>query len=225
MIIDILTIFPEMFVSPLAESIVKRAIDEKKVEIKIHNLRDWATDNYKTVDDRPYGGGAGMIMKVDIIDRAVESLKRKTKSEKRKVILLDTKGEFYHQGKAREMAKLDHLILIVPHYEGIDHRVHQHITDEVICIGPYVLTGGELPAMVLTDSIVRLLPEVIKKESLKDESYDSFDPKVFDNIKKDQEYPQYTRPAKYKGWKVPEVLLNGNHKEIEKWRKILNSKS
>ncbi len=219
--IDILTIFPEMFSSPFAESIIKRAIDNEKVEISIHNLRDWANDNYKTVDDRPYGGGAGMIMKVEVIDRAVESLIEKAEHDNNfieKVILLDTKGVFYSQAKAQKLAKIDHLILIAPHYEGIDHRVHENIADEVICIGPYVLTGGELPAMVIVDSVVRLLPGVIKEKSLTEESFNKMD-KVFETKNFDIEYPQYTRPAEYKGWKVPEVLLNGNHKEIEKWRK------
>jgi tRNA (guanine37-N1)-methyltransferase len=216
MIIDILTIFPDMFVSPFSESIVKRAQDENKVKIKIHNLRDWSTDNYKSVDDRPFGGGAGMIMRVDIVDRAVSDLKlqAKTYKLKPKVILLDTKGELYTQKKAQQLSKQQHLILIAPHFEGIDHRVHDHIADEVLSIGPYVLTGGELPTMVMIDSLVRLIPEVINEESLKEESYNNFI-----NDKLNIEYPQYTRPAKYKDWKVPEVLMGGNHAEIEKWRK------
>lgn len=222
--IDILTIFPEMFTSAFAESIIKRAIDEQKVEIRIHNLRNWAQDNYKTVDDRPYGGGAGMIMKVDVIDRAVESLKEKTDSlsngkDSEKVILLDTKGDFYTQSLAKKLAKTNHLILIAPHYEGIDHRVHEEIADEVFCIGPYVLTGGELPAMVIVDSIVRLIPEVIRAESLSEESFNEIEEEWGGREIPKKEYAQYTRPAEYKGWKVPEVLLNGNHKEIEKWRK------
>lgn len=222
--IDILTLFPNMFSGPFGESIVKRAADKKIVEINIHNLRDWSTDNYKTVDDRPYGGGAGMIMRVDIIDKAVEELK----SAKSKVILLDTKGKFYNQQKAVDLSQSEHLILIAGHYEGIDHRVHEHIADEVISIGPYVLSGGELPVMVVVDSVVRLLPGSISPESLKEESYSTQtelenDQKSLNtrfNIQDTNfEYPQYTRPEIYKGWKVPEVLLSGNHKEIEKWRK------
>ena len=204
--IDIVTLFPDMFNGPFGESIIKRAQDEGKVEIKIHNLRNWCEDKYKSVDDRPYGGGAGMVMRVDVIDKAVNDLRQ----ENSKVILLDTKGEMYKQSKAAKLSKVEHLILICGHYEGIDHRVHDHIVDEIICVGPYVLTGGELPAMVMVDSIVRLLPGVITKESLDEESFS-------DN--KRQEYPQYTRPEKYKGWKVPEVLFTGNHAEIEKWRK------
>lgn len=227
--IDILTLFPEMFNGPFSDSIVKRAIDEGKVEIKIHNLRDWAADNYKTVDDRPFGGGAGMVMKVDVIDRAVNDLKSQNvngedssaspqNDTNTKVVLLDTKGEFYHQGKAKEFTKIDHLILIVPHYEGVDHRVAEHIADEVVCVGPYVLTGGELPAMIVVDSIVRLLPGVIKKESLSEESFNKID-KDYQIENFDIEYPQYTRPAEYKDWKVPEILLTGHHKRIEEWRK------
>ena len=226
--IDILTIFPNMFSSPFAESIVKRAIDDKKVKLNIHNLRDWATDNHKSVDDRPFGGGAGMIMRVDIVDKSIKNLKSKDS----KVILLDTKGEFYTQKKAQTFSKEKHLIFIVPHYEGIDHRVHEHIADEVISIGPYVLTGGELPTMVVIDSIVRLLPGVINPNSLTDESYNQIEfiqnPKQeikslttnYQLLTTNYEYPQYTRPAEYKGWKVPKVLLTGNHKEIAKWRNL-----
>jgi len=209
--IDILTLFPEMFSGPFSESIIKRALDEGKVTLTIHNLRNWSTDRYKTVDGRPFGGGAGMVMRVDVIDRAVEEIKKENEELKdsQKVVLLDTKGEMYKQKKVIEFSRLDHLILICGHYEGIDHRVHMHIADEVICIGPYVLTGGELPAMVVVDSVIRLLPQVISKDSLKEESFESGV-----NV----EYPQYTRPSEYKGWKVPEVLLGGNHKEIKKWR-------
>ncbi len=207
--IDILTLFPEMFVGPMSESILKRAQDKGLVELKIHNLRDWAEDKHKTVDSPPFGGGAGMVMKVDVIDRAVEDLKSKSKGNTR-VILLDTKGELYNQQKAQELTKYEHLILIVGHYEGVDHRVHEHIVDEVICIGEFVLTGGELPAMILADSVIRLIPGVLgNEESLNEESF---------STPGKREYPQYARPATYKGWEVPEVLLSGNHKEIEKWR-------
>ncbi len=218
--IDILTIFPNMFNSPLSESIIRRAQDKGFVTIKTYDLRNWSTDNYKSVDDRPFGGGPGMVMRVDIIDRAVSDLKQQAESGKLKpkVILLDTKGPFYTQQKAQALSKEEHLIFIAPHFEGIDHRVHEHIADEVISIGPYVLTGGELPTMVMVDSIVRLLPGAINQESLKDESYSL----PTTNIQQPQaniEAPQYTRPAEYNGWKVPEVLLSGNHKEIERWRK------
>lgn len=216
-----------MFVGPFAESMLRRAQDKKLVEIKIHNLRDWSTDKHRSVDDAPYGGGAGMVMRVDIIDRAVMSLKTKATQ----VILLDTKGEIYTQKRAQNLAKKKHLILIAGHYEGVDHRVHEHIADDVISIGPYVLTGGELPVMVVVDSVIRLLPGVINPESLKEESYSSLlkaktclparqGPKLSANV----EYPQYTRPPEYKGWKVPQILLSGNHREITKWHQEKSKK-
>lgn len=210
--IDIVTIFPEMFAGPFGESIVKRAIDQKQVEIKIHDLREWTEDKHRSVDAPPYGGGAGMVMRVDVIDRAVSSLR----SKESKVILLDTKGKIYSQNEAVRMSKEKHLILIAGHYEGIDHRVHEEIADEVYSIGEYVLTGGELPVMVVVDSIVRLIPGVLgNPESLSEESYSE---------PGKREYPQYTRPSEYKGWKVPEVLLEGNHAEIEKWRREKSGK-
>ncbi len=209
--IEILTLFPEMFKGPLTESIIKRAQEKGFVEIKIHNLRDWATDKRQTVDDRPYGGGAGMVMRVDIINAALKDLKTKES----KTILMSAKGEVFSQKKALQLSKEGHLILIAGHYEGVDHRVHEHLVGETVSIGNYVLTGGELPAMVVTDAIVRLIPEVIEAESLKDESHSK---------KGYLEYPQYTRPEKYQGWKVPEVLLSGNHAEIEKWRKKKSQK-
>ncbi len=205
--IDILTCFPEMFAGPFDFSIVKRAQDKSLVEIKIHNLRNWATDKYKSVDDRPYGGGAGMVMRVDIIDAAVKAMGTG------KVILLDAGGERFTQKKALQFSKDEHLILICGHYEGVDHRVHEHIADEVISIGDYVLSGGEIPAMVVIDSVVRLLPGALGNEkSLDEESFNQSMP----NAK--SEYPQYTRPEIYKDWKVPEILLSGDHAKIKKWR-------
>lgn len=204
--IDILTIFPEMF-TPLTESIVKRAQDKGLVEIKVHNLRDWSTDKHHSVDAPPYGGGPGMVMRADVIDRAVKALR----GPKTRVVLMDTKGLIYNQQKAEQLKSEDHLILIAGHYEGIDHRVHEHVADEVISIGGYVLTGGELPVMVVVDSIVRLIPGVLgSEESLAEESYQE-EGKI--------EYPQYTRPEEYKGWKVPEILLSGHHTKIKEWRK------
>ncbi|KKT73691.1 MAG: tRNA (guanine-N(1)-)-methyltransferase [Candidatus Collierbacteria bacterium GW2011_GWB1_44_6] len=210
--IDILTIFPEMFEGVFKTSIIGRAVGTQAVEIKVHNLRDWSDDNYKSVDDHPFGGGAGMVMKVDVVDRAIQELKESgSNGIKTKVILMDTKGKMYNQKTAEKLTAEEHLIFIAPHFEGIDHRVHEQLADETYSIGPYVLSGGELPVMVVVDSLCRLLPGVLgNPESLKEESY-SEDMAV--------EYPQYTRPAEYKGWKVPEVLLSGNHKEIEKWRK------
>ncbi len=200
-----------MFSGPFDESIIKRAQDKNLVEIKIHDLRGWGLTGRRTVDDRPYGGGVGMLLRVDVIDAALQSLITDHQSPITKVVLLDASGERYTQAKAKEFSKLEHLILIAGHYEGVDHRVHEHLADEVISIGDYVLTGGEIPAMVITDSIVRLIPRVLsKKEATKIESF-SEPGKI--------EFPQYTRPENYKGWKVPNILLSGNHKEIDKWRK------
>ena len=207
--IDILTLFPEMFEGPFGTSMLKKAQDEGLVKINIHNLRVWAKDKHKTVDDRPYGGGPGMIIKVDIMDTAVNSLIRNKKDTK--IILLDAGGKLYTQTKAKRLSKWENIILISGHYEGVDHRVHEHLVDDIISIGDYVLTGGEIPAMVIVDSVVRLLPGVLgAEEGLNEESHSR--PGYI-------EYPQYTRPETYKGWKVPEILLSGNHAEIEKWRK------
>ena len=209
--IDILTLFPEMFKGPFDASIIKRAESRELIKVTVHNLRKWGEGERRNVDDRPYSGGPGMILRVDIIDRALRDLKLKIKSEKLKVILLDATGQRYTQQKAQELSKSEHLILIAGHYEGVDHRVHEHLVDEVISIGDYVLTGGEIPAMAMVDSIIRLVPGVLgKDESSLDESHK--EPGYL-------EYPQYTRPENYHGWEVPKVLLGGNHKEIEKWRK------
>lgn len=204
--IDILTIFPEMFTGVFGTSIIGRATGTGLIDIKVHNLRDWSDDNYKSVDARPYGGGAGMVMRVDIVDRALTSLKTKDS----KVILLDTKGKMYKQGDAEVLKTAEHLIFIAPHFEGIDQRVHDHLVDEVFSIGPYVLSGGELPVMVVVDSIVRLVPGALgNPESLAEESYSE---------EFEVEYPHYTRPADYKGWMVPEILMSGDHKKIAEWR-------
>jgi tRNA (guanine37-N1)-methyltransferase len=208
--IDILTLFPKMFEGPFNESILRRAQDKSLVEINIHDLRKWGLDDRRTVDDRPYGGGPGMIMRVDVVDAALKSLVTNHQSPITKVILLDATGEKFTQQKALQLSKVEHLILIAGHYEGVDHRIHEHLVDEVISIGDYILTGGEIPAMVIIDSVVRLISGVVGKEaSIVEESHSK--PGYL-------EYPQYTRPEKYKGWKVPKVLLSGNHKEIKKWR-------
>lgn len=208
--IDVLTIFPEMFEGVFGASIIGRATGTGLVEIKIHNLRDWSDDNYKSVDDRPFGGGAGMVMKVDVVDRALTDLRK----ENTKVILLDTKGKMYDQKSAETLKNEEHIVLIAPHFEGIDHRVHDHLVDEVYSIGPYVLSGGELPTMVIVDSIVRLIPGSLgNPESLAEESFSE---------EFMTEYPQYTRPAEYKQWKVPEILLSGDHKKIADWRRGKN---
>lgn len=205
--IDILTIFPGMFIGPFDQSMIKRAIDNKLVKIKIHNLRDWTVDKHKTVDDKPFGGGAGMVMKVEVVDSALETLKRKMKNEKRKIILLTPQGKTFNQKMGLRLAKQKSLIFICGHYEGFDERIRS-LVDEEISIGDYVLTGGEIPAMVIVDSVVRLLPGVIETESLNEESFAQ-------NL---LEYPQYTRPEKYKKMAVPKVLLSGNHEKIKQWR-------
>lgn len=200
--ISILTLFPEMFTGPFDISIIARAQQKQAVDINIINLRSFCTDTYKTVDDHPYGGGVGMVLKVDVVDKALSSI------PKGKIILLDPQGSPYVQKKARELATDDHLIFLCAHYEGVDERIRS-LVDEQISIGDYVLTGGELPAMVLIDSIVRLLPGVLKEEATSDESFSS----------QQLEYPQYTRPEIYKGKRVPKILLSGNHAKILEWRK------
>ena len=202
--IDILTLFPEMF-EALNYSIVKRAQEKGKIEIKAHNLRNWSIDDHGTVDDRPYGGGHGMILRVDVLDAAIKDLAKKNT----KIVLLEASGKKFTHKVAESYSKLEHIILVAGHYEGIDHRIHEKVASEIISIGDYVLTGGELPAMVVIDAITRLIPKVIEKGSLKEESHSK--PGYI-------EYPQYTRPDDYKGWKVPEVLLSGDHKKIASWR-------
>ena len=218
--IDILTLFPKMFSGPFGESIIKRAQEKGLVEINIHDFRNFGEGERKSVDDRPYGGGVGMILRVDIIDKALSYIAAEYKSTKTKIVLLDAGGKKFTQTKVGELSTLKHLVLIAGHYEGIDARVHEHLVDEVISIGDYVLTGGEIPAMVLTDSIVRLLPGVLEKSEAT--QFESFSQNS--ELKNEQtdtlEYPQYTRPDEYRGWKVPEILLSGHHKEIEKWRKV-----
>ena len=210
---DIITIFPEIFDSYFKESILKRAQKRGLIKIKIHNLRKFTKDKHKTVDDRPYGGGAGMIFKVDIIFRAIKKILKKDK--KTRIILFSAKGKKFDQKKARVLKKYEQIVLICGRYEGVDERVAKHIADEELSIGDYVLTGGEIPAMVVVDAVSRLIPGVIKKESLKEESFSGFG----------TEYPQYTRPEVFDAGKnktkrrVPKVLLSGNHKKIQEWRK------
>jgi tRNA (guanine37-N1)-methyltransferase len=208
--IDIITLFPGMFAGPFNDSIVKIAKEKKLVKIKIHNLRKWAKDKHKTVDDRPYGGGKGMVLMIAPIFEALKAIAPKAKAQKTKTILLTPQGKTFTQEKAKEFAKLDQLVLIAGHYEGFDERIRENIIDEEISIGDYVLTGGEIPAMTVNDAVVRLIPGVLDKEAKENESFSK---------KGLLDYPQYTRPSDYKGWEVPEVLLSGNHAEIEKWRK------
>ena len=201
--IDILTLFPNMFSGFMNESIIKRAIDEKKVTINTVNFRDYAKNKHKKVDDTPYGGGSGMVLMCQPIFDAVDSVR----TEKSKVVLLSPQGKKFSQKKAYELSKEEHLIFICGHYEGFDERI-KSICDEEISIGDYVLTRGELPAMVITDSIVRLLPGVIDEQSHLNDSFN-------DNL---LDYPTYTKPRNYKGMQVPEVLLSGDHEKIKEWR-------
>jgi tRNA (guanine37-N1)-methyltransferase len=210
--IDIITIFPKMFGPVLNESIVRRAQAAGKVKINVYDLRDYTADKHRKVDDRPFGGGAGMVMCAQPMFDAVKAILSKVRSprQKPKVILLCPQGKKLTQNACKRLARSGHLILICGHYEGVDERVRQAIVDEEISIGDYVLTGGEVPAMVLVDAVVRLIPGVLgDKNSLNFESFE-------DNL---LEYPQYTRPADFKGMRVPAVLLSGDHKKIENWRK------
>jgi len=207
--IDILTLFPEMFSGVLGQSILQKAAEKSAVTYNVVNFRDFADNKHSTVDDYPYGGGAGMVLKPQPIFDAVAALKETAQSKHQRVILLCPQGERYEQKKAEELAKEEHLIFICGHYEGYDERIREHVVTDEISIGDYVLTGGELGAMVVVDSIVRLLPEVLGNQ----ESHmkDSFSTGLL-------EHPHYTRPADFRGMKVPDILLSGNHKLIEEWR-------
>lgn len=234
MIFTILTLFPEIVSNSLNYSIVKRAKDKKLVTINCVNIRDFATDKYKTVDDKPYGGGVGMILKVDVVDRALNEVKNlspqmrdpanqmnqikagklKIKNSRTRIILLDPKGTKYTQSKAVILSKFDHIILICGHYEGVDARVEE-LVDESVSIGDYVVTGGEIPALVVVDSVTRLLPGVIREGATESESF-TYPEKL--------EAPQYTRPEEYKSMKVPEILLSGNHAAISRWQQQMAKK-
>ena len=203
--IDVLTLFPGMFAGPLDESIVKRAREAGLLELRIHNLRDYAHDRHRTVDDRPFGGGPGMLLKPEPIFEAVEHLGNKSAQ----VILLSPAGRTFNQAIAAELAQVEHLLLVSGHYEGFDERVRDRLAHDELSIGDYVLTNGALPVMVLIDAVTRLLPGALGDEaSAQDESFSH-------GL---LEYPQYTRPAEFRGMKVPEVLLSGNHAEIARWR-------
>ena len=209
--IDILTLFPEICRAPLSESMMKRAQENKIVDLRIHNLRDWTTDKHHIVDDAPFGGGQGMVMKPEPIFAAVEELQKSAiKNQKSKIILMSPGGRRLDQKLATELSKESHLIVICGHYEGVDHRVIEQIVDLEISIGDYVLTNGAIAAVVLVDAVARLLPGVLGHEQSAHD--DSFSAGLL-------EAPQYTRPAEFRGWKIPEVLLSGNHAEIAKWRK------
>jgi len=227
---DVITIFPQIFDSYFSESIIKRALEKKIVQINVHNLRDYTTNKHKNVDDTPYGGGAGMVMQIQPIYDCVNAVKsqfpisnfqanpndqisdlEKKQEIKNRVILFSAKGKRYTQRDAKRLSEYEQLIFICGRYEGVDERVAENIIDEEISIGDFVLTGGEIPAMLVVDSITRLLPGVLGNEQsaqIESHSEEGY-----------LEYPQYTKPEEFNGWKVPEILLSGNHAEIEKWRK------
>ncbi|MGE5212996.1 MAG: tRNA (guanosine(37)-N1)-methyltransferase TrmD [Nitrospirota bacterium] len=215
--IDIVTLFPEICRAPLNESIMKRAQEKRIVDLHIHNLRGWTTDKHHVVDDAPFGGGQGMVMKPEPIFAAVEDLKKQTPNTeqsaignlKSKILLMSPAGLRFDQQMAQQLSQESHLIIISGHYEGVDHRVIEHVVDLEISIGDYVLSNGAIAAVVLVDSIVRLLPGALGHEQ--SAADDSFSNGLL-------EAPQYTRPANFRNWKVPEVLLSGNHAEIAKWR-------
>ena len=223
--IDIVTLFPEICRAPLSESILKRAQEKGIVALHIHNLRDWTTDKHHIVDDAPFGGGQGMVMKPEPIFAAVEALKKMPNIKpltsdaeqsaicnlQSKILLMSPAGLRFDQEMARQLSQESHLIVLCGHYEGVDHRVIEHLVDLEISIGDYVLTNGAIAAVVLVDAVVRLLPGALGHErSAVDDSFSSESSRL--------EAPQYTRPAEFRGWKVPEVLLSGNHAEIAKWR-------
>ena len=210
--IDILTLFPQMFVEPFSFGIFQRAVDNGLVSLRVHNIRDFTHDKHNIADDYPYGGGSGMVMKPEPIFEAVDSIKTGMKdiADNIPVVLLSPQGRMFSQQIAHKLSQHDNLILICGHYEGVDERVSQYLATDEISIGDYVLTGGEIPAMVVIDAVVRLLPGVLgSEESPLDDSH----------AHGLLEYPQYTRPAEYRGWSVPEVLLSGNHARIARWRR------
>jgi tRNA (guanine37-N1)-methyltransferase len=214
--IDVLTLFPEVCRAPLNESMMKRAQESGALELRIHNLRDWTTDKHHVVDDAPFGGGQGMVMKPEPIFKAVEELRggeeraSSVERQRPKVILMSPTGRRFNQQMAKELSSESHLIIICGHYEGVDHRVVEQLVDVEISIGDYVLTNGAIAAVVFVDAIVRLLPGVLGDEQSAVD--DSFSGGLLEG-------PQYTRPAEFRGWKVPEVLLSGNHAAIAEWRK------
>lgn len=205
--VDVLTLFPAMFAGPLDESIVRRARVAGLLDLKVHNLRDWAKDRHKTVDDRPFGGGPGMVLKPEPLFEAVESLR----GEGTRVVLTSPSGAVFNQAMARRWSAQPHLVFICGSYEGYDERIRSHLVDEDVSIGDFVLTNGALPAMVMIDAVTRLIPGALgDEESAVDESFST-------GL---LEYPHYTRPAEFRGWTVPEVLLSGNHADIARWRRL-----
>jgi len=214
-IFHVLTIFPEFFAGPFEHGVIKRARDTGALAIRIHNLRDWTSDRHKTVDDRPFGGGEGMLLKPEPLFQAVESIFPAAQaSSLRKTVLLSAQGRLFDQKVANELSGLSELLLICGRYEGVDERVAEHLADGELSIGNYVLSGGELAAAVVIDSVARLLPGVLGNES--SAVFESFQETGHAGALLD--CPQYTRPADFRGWKVPDVLLSGNHEEIRRWR-------
>jgi len=208
--IDVLCLFPEMFASPLDQSIIKRAREQKLVDVAIHDIRDYTHDKHHTADDYPYGGGPGMVLKPEPVFEAVETIKQQLGAGEVPVILLTPQGRLFSQSVAQELALRPHLMLICGHYEGLDERVCEHLATDQISIGDYVLSGGELAALVVVDAVVRLIPGVLgSQDSANNDSHSN-------GL---LEYPQYTRPEVYRAWSVPSVLLSGNHGEIAQWRR------
>jgi tRNA (guanine37-N1)-methyltransferase len=208
----IVTIFPDFFVGPFQHGVIGRAQAEGLLDIRVHDLRNWTYDRHRTVDDRPFGGGEGMLMKPQPLFEAVEAI-LPARTPKQQVVLLSAQGRLFQQQLAREMAALDDLLIICGRYEGVDERVAEHLVDDEISIGDFVLSGGELGAALIVDSVGRLLPGVLGNEdSTRNESFSEENGGLLD-------CPQYTRPAEFRGWKVPEVLLGGNHEEIRRWRR------
>jgi tRNA (guanine37-N1)-methyltransferase len=231
MTFHIVTIFPKIFDSYFNESIVKRAREKKLVDIKIHNLRDYTADKHKTVDDTPYGGGAGMVLKVEPILECLKAINfqfsifnfqtisksKINKSKKTRVILFSAKGKRYTQADAKRLGKYENIVMICGRYEGVDERVAKNVADEEISVGDFVLTGGEIPAMIVVDSVSRIIPGVLgNAESSEKESFSK---------KNYLEHPQYTKPAEFNKWKIPGVLLSGDHKKIENWREKYSKKA
>lgn len=207
--ISILSLFPQMFQGPFDYSIIKRAKENKLVQIDFIDIRDFGIGKHKTVDDKPYGGGIGMIIKVDVLKKAIEqTIDQNLKKDEQKIILLSASGKTYNQKFAKKFSKLKHLIIICGHYEGVDARIKKYIDIE-ISVGDFVVTGGEIPAMIIADSTIRLIGGVLKKDATENESFSK---------KMILEHPQYTRPSEFDGFKVPKILLSGNHQKIQDWK-------
>jgi len=213
--IDVLTVFPEIIQCGVDYSIVKRAQEKGFISVFVHNIRDFTEDKHRTTDEPPYGGGAGMVMKPEPIFKTAEHVKSEYWTDQSRVILLTPQGKPFTQRKAEELSRLPHIAMICGHYEGVDERVREHLVDEELSIGDYVLTGGELPALVVLDAVARLIPGVLGAEESPVE--ESFSESLL-------EYPQYTRPAEFRGWTIPDILLSGHHAEIAKWRRIQSLK-